>query len=86
MNLPTIVKILVPILNMIQQIPQLIKVIETKQVRDLSFATLIILLLTSILWSMHGYFIGDISLLIASLFTSIVNSLLFIFYIKYNGF
>lgn len=77
MNIAIIVAYLAPTLNTIQQLPQLYKVIVTKKVANLSFLSLLLILLVSILWFSHGYFIGDLPLMISSGIASSINLLLF---------
>lgn len=81
---PIIIAILAPIVNCIQLFPQLLKIYKTKKVRDLSLYSIFLLLLTSILWTIHGLFIMDYSIIIGSLITTIINiNILFFFlYIK----
>ena len=78
------VAILAPIVNCIQLFPQLYRSYQTKRVDDLSLYSLCLLLLTSILWLLHGYFIQDTSLTIAGIITVTVNVLLLIIYVRYR--
>lgn len=54
------------ILNSIHQIPQLIKVVKTKQVDDLSMHSLLMLVISNVMWIIHGYIIMDMTLIISS--------------------
>lgn len=85
--LPIIVATLAPILNSIQLFPQLYKTYKTKSVNDLSFYSLLFILITNLLWLSHGYFIFDYSLIIAGIISIIINiSLLFLYIIyKFEG-
>ena len=85
MHISYVIKFVVPVLNMIQQMPQLLKIIETKKVRDLSFYTIFIMLSTSTLWTAHGYFINDFTLFISSLVATVVNLLIFYLFLKYKN-
>ena len=76
--IPLIISILAPIANCIQMIPQLIKTYNTKKVNDLSFYSLMLILITNILWFTHGYFIMDMSLLAAGFISITINFILFI--------
>ena len=71
--IPFIVATLAPIVNSIQIFPQLYKTYITKSVKDLSLYSLSIMLITNLLWLLHGYFIIDISLIVAALFNMIIN-------------
>ena len=82
--LPSLVAILAPTINCIQLFPQLYKTYKTKSVKDLSFYSLLLILLTNLLWILHGYFITDYSLLISSTISMIINTILFSLYIIYH--
>jgi uncharacterized protein with PQ loop repeat len=78
------VSILAPIANCIQMIPQLYKSYQSQQVHDLSIYSLSLLLLTSVLWLLHGYFIQDTSLIVAGVISVAVNAMLFALFFKYR--
>lgn len=82
--IPIIVAILAPLINIIQQIPQLYKTYITKSVNDLSLGSLILFLFTNILWSLHGFFIGDLSCLIGSLISMFITLSLLILFLLYD--
>ena len=82
--IPLIVATLAPIVNCVQLIPQLYKTYRTKSVKDLSFYSLFLLLITILLWLVHGYFINDISLIIAGLITLVLNISLIRLYFLYR--
>lgn len=79
-----IVATLAPIANCIQQLPQLYKTFTTKRVKDLSLYTLLLILTTNVLWLLHGYFIMDISLIVAGIISIFVNSTLLTLYFLYR--
>jgi len=83
--LSIIVATLVPVINCIQLFPQLYKTYRTKSVHDLSFYSLLLILLTNVLWLLHGYFIHDYSLIVAGVISLIINSTLFILYLHYRS-
>ena len=85
--LPLIVATLAPIINSIQLFPQLYKTYTTKSVKDLSFYSLLLILITNFLWLLHGYFIIDISLIVAGIVSMIINvALLTLFFLyRKNG-
>ena len=78
------VAILAAFLNSIQIFPQLHKTYKTKNVKDVSIYTLLLMLLTNILWLFHGYFILDYSLIIAGIVSMILNFILFALYLMYR--
>jgi len=82
--IPFIVATLAPIVNCIQQFPQLYKTHITKSVKDLSLYSLLLILTTNILWLLHGIFINDISLIVAGVISMIINISLLILYFLYR--
>jgi len=82
--IPFIVATLAPIVNSIQLFPQLYKTYITKSVNDLSLYSLVFILLTNLLWLLHGYFIMDISLIVAGMVSMIINIALLILYFIYR--
>lgn len=82
--LPVIVATLAPIVNCIQLLPQLYKTFMTKSVEDLSVYSLLLILMTNFLWLLHGYFIFDLSLLVAGVISMSINSTLLILYFLYR--
>jgi uncharacterized protein with PQ loop repeat len=82
--LPFIVATLAPIVNSIQLFPQLYKTYITKSVKDLSFFSLLLILITNLLWLVHGIFIIDISLIVAGVVSMIINIALLILFFLYR--
>lgn len=82
--LPFIVATLAPIVNSIQLFPQLYKTYIRKSVKDLSFYSLLLILITNLLWLLHGYFIIDTSLIIGGIFSLTINVALLILYFRYR--
>ena len=82
--LPSLVAILAPIISCIQLFPQLYKTYKSKSVKDISFYSLLLILITNLLWILHGYFISDYSLLISSTISMLINTTLFSLYIIYH--
>ena len=81
MLFPTMVATLAPIMSISMVIPQLYKTYQTKRVKDLSLYMILLLLFANILWLIHGYFIGDISLMVTGVIQSfLVSILLFLYY------
>jgi uncharacterized protein with PQ loop repeat len=79
-----IVSILAPLINTIQQMPQLYKTFTTKRVKDLSLYSLLLILSTNLLWLLHGYFIMDLSLMVGGIISLIVNTMLLVLYFRYK--
>lgn len=84
-HIPYIVALLAPIINCIQLVPQLYKTYITKHVNDLSFYSLLFILTNNLLWLLHGYFIYDIALILASFFAFIININLLFMYFMYKN-
>ena len=82
--LPFIVATLAPIVNSVQLFLQLYKTYTTKSVKDLSFYSLSLILITNLLWLLHGYFIIDISLIAAGVVNIIINIGLLSLYLLYR--
>ena len=82
--IPFIVATLAPIVNSVQLFPQLYKTYVTKSVKDLSMYSLSLILLTNLLWLLHGYFIFDISLIIAGMVSMIINLALLALFFLYR--
>lgn len=84
MSISNAVAVLAPIVNCVQLFPQLYKSYQTKHVEDLSLYSLCLLLLTSVLWLLHGYFIQDTSLMTAGVISVTVNVCLVALFFKYH--
>lgn len=82
MSIPLIVATMAPIINCVQLVPQLYKTYITKSSKDLSIYSLFLILTTNLLWLLHGYFIMDTSLLVASSIAFAINISLFLLVIK----
>jgi len=80
----TLIAIIAPLLNSLQQIPQLYKTYSTKQVRDLSFESLLFMFISSVVWVLHGIIIWDPSLLISASISTCINLILLILFIRYS--
>lgn len=83
--IPTIVATLAPLFSCVQLLPQLYKIYVTKSVNDLSYYSLIFLVLTTLLWTLHGFFIKDVALQFAGILSLFINCTLFGLYIKYSS-
>ena len=82
--LPFYVATLAPIVNCIQLFPQLYKTYITKRVHDLSLYSLLLILTSNLLWLLHGYFIFDISLIVAGIVSMVINIALLSLYFLYR--
>ena len=82
--IPFIVATLAPTVNCVQLFPQLYKTYITRSVKDLSLYSLLLILMTNILWLLHGYFINDNSLIISGMISMIINITLLSLYFFYR--
>ena len=80
---PTLVATLAPVFNCVQLFPQLYKTYTTRKVDDLSFYSLVLLFTTNLLWVLHGYFIMDLSLMVAGVISMAVNFSLILLYLRF---
>jgi len=84
MMLSSVVATLAIVLNCIQQIPQVYKTFLTKSVKDISLYSLLLVLSNNLLWLLHGYFILDISLIVACGIGAVFNIVLLALYHFYS--
>jgi hypothetical protein len=78
--IPFIVASIAPVINSIQLFPQLYKTYISTSVKDLSFYSLLLIFITDLIWLLHGYFIIDISLIIACVISVTIDSALLLLY------
>lgn len=83
--IPVIVAILAPIINTIQLFPQLYKTYTTKSVKDLSIYSLALIVITNLLWLLHGYFINDDSLVVSGIVSLLINIALLTLCVLYGA-
>ena len=69
-----IVAIAAPFLTCIQLVPQVYKTYTTRNVSGLSVYTFMLAWTTSLLWWIHGYYTLDLSLMVATTVSLIMNS------------
>jgi MtN3 and saliva related transmembrane protein len=79
-----IIATLAPIINCVQLLPQLYKTYSTKRADDLSLGSLLLILLTNILWFLHGYLISDVSLIVSGSISILINFTLLSLYMRYR--
>lgn len=81
---PQWIAVLAPLVNCVQMVPQVYKTYRTKRVKDLSLYTILLFLMTNLLWLLHGYFIVDLSLMISGIVSMSLNSTLLLMYWIYH--
>jgi MtN3 and saliva related transmembrane protein len=79
-----VIATLAPVINCVQLFPQLYKTYKTKRVNDLSLASILLILTTNLLWFLHGYFIMDVSLIVAGAISMTANASLLGLYWLYR--
>jgi len=65
-------------------IPQVIQVVKTKDTSGISLVMYSMFVFGVFLWAIHGYLIGDISVLLANLVTFVLASIILTYKIKYK--
>ena len=78
------VAILAPAVTCIQLIPQLIQIHTTKNVKDISFYSLILLLFSNALWLAHGIIIMDFSIIVADIIGLVVNFIVIVLFFMHR--
>jgi uncharacterized protein with PQ loop repeat len=81
--LPRLVSVLAPLLDIGHRVTHLGSSYHTKKVSHLSYISLGLLLLTSILWLLHGYFIYDLTMIVSAAITVVLDLCLIVIYIIY---
>lgn len=69
-----IVAVAAPFLTCIQLVPQVYKTYTTRNISGLSVYTFMLAWTTSLLWWIHGYYTMDLSLMVATTVSLIMNS------------
>jgi len=82
--LSSLVAIAAPLINCIQLVPQLYKTYTTRRVADLSLYSLLLILVTNLLWFAHGAMIRDVALLVSGSVSLLVNGALLFLYGIYS--
>jgi uncharacterized protein with PQ loop repeat len=81
--LPRLVSVLAPLLDIGHRVAHLRTSYHTKKVSHMSYLSLGLLLLTSILWLLHGYFVYDLTLIFSASITTLLDLFLIVIYIIY---
>lgn len=81
---PIYIGIAAGICTAIAMLPQLIKIIRTKEAEQISLAMILILLTGLGLWIWYGFVQEDYPVIITNAFSALVNMLIIIFSIKYK--
>jgi MtN3 and saliva related transmembrane protein len=68
-------------LTLISSIPQLLKIIKTKNVEGVSGGTFVILLCAQFLWTIYGFYKNDLQLIITNIVSGIISLCILVIYI-----
>lgn len=79
-----ILGIVAGVLTSISMVPQLIKVIREKNVEDISWVMLLVLISGLSLWVWYGFLKNEIPIIFSNSFAVILNICLFICYLIYK--
>jgi len=72
------------ILTSISMIPQLIKVLKEKEVENISWGMIVVLLIGVSLWVIYGIMKNEWPIILSNGFSVLVNCTLLIYYFKYR--
>ena len=73
------------VLTSISMIPQLIKMIQKKEAKDVSIIMLLILISGLVLWAVYGFMRDDIPIIATNCFSFLVNVVVLTLRIRYSG-
>lgn len=80
----TIIGTIAGILTSISMLPQLIKVVREKEVENLSWGMIVVLLSGVLLWVVYGVMKNELPIIVSNAFSVLVNLTLLIYYFKYK--
>ncbi len=80
----TIIGTIAGILTSISMLPQLIKVVREKEVENLSWGMIVVLLSGVSLWVVYGVMKYELPIIVSNAFSVLVNLMLLIYYFKYK--
>lgn len=81
----TVIGTIAGILTSVSMIPQLIKVLKEKDVENLSWGMIAVLLTGVSLWVVYGVIKNEWPIILSNGFSILVNTLLLIYYFKYKN-
>jgi len=84
MNIFTFIGLLAAFCTTFSLLPQVIKVVKTKETNDLSLAMYAIYTTGIFLWLVYGIFVKDIPLIIANMITFIFSTSVLLMKIRYK--
>lgn len=81
----TIIGTIAGILTSVSMIPQLIKVLKEKDVENLSWGMIAVLLTGVSLWVVYGIMKDELPIILSNGFSVLVNTTLLIYYFRYKN-
>lgn len=81
----TVIGTIAGILTSVSMIPQLIKVLKEKEVENLSWGMIAVLLTGVSLWVVYGIMKDELPIILSNGFSVLVNTTLLIYYFKYKN-
>ena len=81
----TIIGTIAGILTSVSMIPQLIKVLKEKDVENLSWGMIAVLLTGVSLWVVYGIMRDELPIILSNGFSVLVNTTLLIYYFRYKN-
>jgi len=81
----TIIGTIAGILTSVSMIPQLIKVLKEKDVENLSWGMIAVLLTGVSLWVVYGIMKDELPIILSNGFSVLVNTTLLIYFFKYKN-
>jgi MtN3 and saliva related transmembrane protein len=80
-----IIGIAAGVLTSVSMIPQLIKIIQKKDAKDVSVIMLLVLLAGLALWAIYGFMREDLPIIVTNCFSFALNIIVLVYRIKYSG-
>lgn len=81
----TVIGTIAGILTSVSMIPQLIKVLKEKDVENISWGMIAVLLTGVSLWVVYGIMKDELPIILSNGFSVLVNTILLIYYFKYKN-
>jgi len=81
----TVIGTIAGILTSVSMIPQLIKVLKEKDVENLSWGMIAVLLTGVSLWVVYGIMKDELPIVLSNGFSVLVNTTLLIYYFRYKN-
>lgn len=76
MNLINIIGIAAAILTTAAYVPQAYKTIKTRSTQDLSIGTFLMLFIGTVLWSIYGWHLSNIPIILANIITAVLAGII----------